>query len=95
MKLIKDFKKNGFVVKRINKRVVIAILHTANCEDIVSVLADGKVVESEYIKEQSFIQEKNEKLLEERVKGLIDKWKKFPSEKGALHSLLDSFKVEG
>lgn len=92
MKLIKDFKKNGFVVKRINKRVVIAILHTANCEDIVSVLADGKVVESEYIKEQSFI---NEKLLEERVKGLIDKWKKFPSEKGALHSLLDSFKVEG
>ena len=92
MKLIKDFKKNGFVVKKINKRVVIAILHTANCEDIVSVLADGKVVESEYIKEQSFI---NEKLLEERVKGLIDKWKKFPSEKGALHSLLDSFKVEG
>ena len=81
MKLIKDFKKNGFAVKRINKRVVIAILHTTNCEDIVSVLADGKVVESEYIK--------NEKLLEERVKGLIDKWGKFPSGKGALHSLLD------
>lgn len=86
---IEEYKKKGCQCWQVNDRVMLAMMSTDRCEDIVSVYVDCKVVESEYVTNGALDSIRE---LEPIIDRLYNKWAKLSLKKGTLHSLLDELK---